>query len=144
MQLSHQMEAADHGSCVGWSREQERAKDKAREQGASRGWEQETIGRGDATFFPSFLKIHMISNVLLFASVSFNMLFVGKLCDIGFQCLFINKEVVVSKNDDNQVIFKGFRYNNLYLWTLRQFYSPKHYLGVIAYMACLCRDRDTQ
>ena len=28
-------------------------------------------------------------------------------------CFF--KEVVVSKKDDDQVIFKGFRYNNLYL-----------------------------
>jgi hypothetical protein len=37
------------------------------------------------------------------------------LCDLGFQCLFIGKEVVVSKNDNGQIIFKGFRYNNLYL-----------------------------
>ena len=43
------------------------------------------------------------------------MLYVGQLCDLGFQCLFTEKEVVVSKKDDDQVIFKGFRYNNLYL-----------------------------
>ena len=43
------------------------------------------------------------------------MLSVGQLCDLGFQCLFTEKEVVVSKKDDDQVIFKGFRYNNLYL-----------------------------
>jgi hypothetical protein len=29
--------------------------------------------------------------------------------------LFTEKEVVVSKKDNDQVIFKGFRYNNLYL-----------------------------
>jgi hypothetical protein len=29
--------------------------------------------------------------------------------------LFIEKELVVSKKDEDQVIFKGFRYNNLYL-----------------------------
>jgi len=58
---------------------------------------------------------HSISNVLLVASLSFNLLFVGQLCDLGFQCLFTEKEVVVSKKDDDQVIFKGFRYNNLYL-----------------------------
>jgi hypothetical protein len=29
--------------------------------------------------------------------------------------LFTKKEVVVSKKDDDQVIFKGFRYKNLYL-----------------------------
>ena len=58
---------------------------------------------------------HSISNVLYVASLSFNLLSVGQLCDLGFQCLFTEKEVVVSKKDDDQVIFKGFRYNNLYL-----------------------------
>jgi hypothetical protein len=58
---------------------------------------------------------HLISNVLYVASWSFNLLSVGQLCDLGFQCLFTKKEVVVSKKDDEQVIFKGFRYNNLYL-----------------------------
>ena len=58
---------------------------------------------------------HTISNVLLVASLSFNLLSVGQLCDLGFQCLFTDKEVVVTKKDDTQVIFKGFRYNNLYL-----------------------------
>ena len=58
---------------------------------------------------------HSISNVLYVASLSFNLLSVGQLCDLGFQCLFTEKEVVVSKKDDYQVIFKGFRYNNLYL-----------------------------
>ena len=57
---------------------------------------------------------HSISNVLYVASLSFNLLSVGQLCDLGFQCLFTEKEVVVSKVDDNQVIFNGFRYN-LYL-----------------------------
>ena len=58
---------------------------------------------------------HSISNVLYVTSLSFNLLSVGQLCDFGFQCLFTEKEVVVSKKDDDQVIFKGFRYNNLYL-----------------------------
>jgi hypothetical protein len=59
--------------------------------------------------------VHSISNVLYVAFLSFNLLSVGQLCDLGFQCLFTEKEVVVSKRDDEQVIFKGFRYNNLYL-----------------------------
>ena len=29
--------------------------------------------------------------------------------------MFTEKEVVVSKKDDDQIIFKGFRYNNLYI-----------------------------
>ena len=53
---------------------------------------------------------HLISNVIYVASLSFNLLSIGQLCDLGFQCLFTEKEVVVSKKDDDQVIFKGFRY----------------------------------
>jgi hypothetical protein len=53
--------------------------------------------------------------VLYVAYLSFNLLSVGQLCDLGYQCLFTPNEVVVSKIDDKQVIFKGFRYNNLYL-----------------------------
>ena len=58
---------------------------------------------------------HSILNMLYVASLSFNLLSVRQLCDLGFQCLFTEKEVVVSKKDDDQVIFKEFRYNNLYL-----------------------------
>jgi hypothetical protein len=43
---------------------------------------------------------HSISNVLYVVSLSFNLLSVGQLCDLGFQCLFTEKEVVVSKKDD--------------------------------------------
>ena len=49
---------------------------------------------------------HSISNMLYVASLSFNLLSIGQLCDLGFQCLFIEKKVVVSKKDDDQVIFK--------------------------------------
>jgi hypothetical protein len=53
--------------------------------------------------------------VLYVASLSFNLLSVGQLCDLGYQYSFTPNEVIVSKIDDKQVIFKGFRYNNLYL-----------------------------
>jgi hypothetical protein len=56
-----------------------------------------------------------ISNVLLVATLSFNLLSVGQMCDLGLQCLFTLSEVVVCKMDDESVIFKGFRYINLYL-----------------------------
>jgi hypothetical protein len=55
-----------------------------------------------------------ISNVLLVALL-FNLLLVGQLCDLSLQYLFTPIDVVVSKMDDESVIFKGFRYNNLYL-----------------------------
>jgi hypothetical protein len=56
-----------------------------------------------------------ISNVLLVAPLSFNLLLVGQLCDLGLQCLFTPTEVVVSKMDDEPMMFKGFRYSNIYL-----------------------------
>ena len=37
---------------------------------------------------------HSISNVLYVASLSFNLLSVGQLCDLSFQCLFAEKEVL--------------------------------------------------
>ena len=40
---------------------------------------------------------HSISNVLYVASLSFNLLSVGQLCDLGFQCLFTKKEVCVKQ-----------------------------------------------
>jgi hypothetical protein len=58
---------------------------------------------------------HSLSNVLYVASLSFNLLSVGQLCNIGYQCSFTPNEVVVSKIEDKQVIFKGFRYNYLNL-----------------------------
>ena len=36
-------------------------------------------------------------------------------CDLGFQCLFKKKEVIVTKEDDNEMVFKGFRHSNLYV-----------------------------
>jgi hypothetical protein len=56
-----------------------------------------------------------ISNVHLVAPLSFNLLSVGQLCDLGLQCLFTPTKVIVSKMDDESMVFKGFRYNNLYL-----------------------------
>ena len=53
-----------------------------------------------------------ITNVLYVQSLSFNLLSVGQSCDLGLECLFKQKEVIVTKEDDNEVIFKGFRHNN--------------------------------
>jgi hypothetical protein len=47
-----------------------------------------------------------ISNVLLVGPLSFNLLSVGQLCDLGLQCLFTPIEVVVSKMDDESMVFK--------------------------------------
>jgi hypothetical protein len=37
---------------------------------------------------------HSISNMLYVTSLSFNLLSIGQLCDLGFQYLFTEKEVV--------------------------------------------------
>ncbi|WVZ69168.1 hypothetical protein U9M48_018001 [Paspalum notatum var. saurae] len=58
---------------------------------------------------------YSISNVLLVDSLNFNLLSVGRLCDLGFQCLFKPNKVIVSKIDGGKEVFKGFRHNNLYV-----------------------------
>ncbi|WVZ63899.1 hypothetical protein U9M48_013493 [Paspalum notatum var. saurae] len=58
---------------------------------------------------------YSISNVLLVDSLNFNLLSVGQLCDLGFQCLFKPNEVIVSKIDGSEEVFKGFRHNNINL-----------------------------
>ncbi|WVZ80771.1 hypothetical protein U9M48_028224, partial [Paspalum notatum var. saurae] len=63
---------------------------------------------------------YSISNVLLVDSLNFNLLSVGQLCDLGFQCLFKPNEVVVSKIDGGEEVFKGFRHNNLYVVNLKK------------------------
>lgn len=46
---------------------------------------------------------HSMSNVLLVASLSLNLLYVGQLCGNGYQCLFKENGNVVSRKDDNRV-----------------------------------------
>jgi hypothetical protein len=56
-----------------------------------------------------------ISNVLLVESLNFNLLSVAQLCDLGFKCIFGVDDVEIISIDDSNLIFKGFRYENLYL-----------------------------
>jgi transposase InsO family protein len=57
-----------------------------------------------------------ISNVLLVESLNFNLLSVAQLCDLGFKCRFGVDDVEFISVDDSNLIFKGFRYENLYLF----------------------------
>ncbi|WVZ75084.1 LOW QUALITY PROTEIN: hypothetical protein U9M48_023175, partial [Paspalum notatum var. saurae] len=57
---------------------------------------------------------YSISNVLLVDSLNFNLLSVGQLCDLGFQCLFKPNKMIASKIDGGEEVFNGFRHNNLY------------------------------
>jgi hypothetical protein len=56
-----------------------------------------------------------IFNVLLVESLSFNLLSVAQLCDLGFKCIFGVDYVEIISVDGSKLIFKGFRYENLYL-----------------------------
>jgi hypothetical protein len=56
-----------------------------------------------------------ISNVLLVESLNFNLLSVAQLCDFRFKCIFGVDDVEIISLDDSNLIFKDFRYENLYL-----------------------------
>jgi hypothetical protein len=56
-----------------------------------------------------------ISNVLLVESLNFNILSVAQLCDLGFKCIFVVDDVDIISIDGSNLIFKAFRYENLYL-----------------------------
>jgi hypothetical protein len=56
-----------------------------------------------------------ISSVLLVESLNFNLLSIAQLCDLGFKCIFEVDDVEILSVDGSNLIFKGFRYENLYL-----------------------------
>ena len=56
-----------------------------------------------------------ISNMLLVERLNFNLLSVAQLCDLGFKCIFRVDDVEIISVDGSNLIFKGFRYENLYL-----------------------------
>jgi hypothetical protein len=53
--------------------------------------------------------------VLLVESLDFNLLSVAQLCDLSFKCIFSVDDVEIISVDGSNLIFKGFRYENLYL-----------------------------
>jgi hypothetical protein len=56
-----------------------------------------------------------ILNILIVESFSYNLLFIAQLCDLGLICKFSSKDVVITSIKSDELIFKGFRYDNLYL-----------------------------
>jgi hypothetical protein len=47
--------------------------------------------------------------------LSYNLLSVAPLCDLGLICKFSPKNVVITSIKSDELIFKGFHYDNLYL-----------------------------
>ena len=53
--------------------------------------------------------------MLLVESLNFNLLSMAQLCDLGFKCIFGVDDVEIVTVAGSNLIFKGFRYENLYL-----------------------------
>jgi hypothetical protein len=56
-----------------------------------------------------------ISNVLLVDSLGYNLLSVSQLCEMGYNCLFTDKTVDVSRRIDSSIVFTGQLKGKLYL-----------------------------
>ena len=50
---------------------------------------------------------HSISNVLHVDLLSYNLLSISQLCEIGYNCLFSNKGVEVFRREDSSIVFMG-------------------------------------
>src|SRR5438045_8885490 len=56
-----------------------------------------------------------ISNVLLVNSLSYNLLSVSQLCEMGYNCLFTNEGVQILRREDSSIAFAGRLKVKLYL-----------------------------
>jgi hypothetical protein len=56
-----------------------------------------------------------ISNVLLVENLNFNLLSMAQLCDLGFKDIFGVDDAEIISVDGSNLIFRGFRYENLHL-----------------------------
>jgi hypothetical protein len=57
---------------------------------------------------------HFISKVLV-ESLDYNLLSISQLCEMGYNCLFTNKGVIVFRRSDGSFAFKGVLRGKLYL-----------------------------
>jgi hypothetical protein len=86
----------------------------------SNGYDSSTFGDKDKGKVKGLSKIAItndmnISNVLLVENLNFNLLSMAQLCDLRFKCIFGVDDVEIISVDGSNLIFKGFRYENLYL-----------------------------
>jgi hypothetical protein len=58
---------------------------------------------------------YSISKVLLVESLDYNLLSISQLCEMRYNCLFINKAVTVFRRSDGSFTFKGVLRGKLYL-----------------------------
>ena len=58
---------------------------------------------------------HSITNVLHVDSLSYNLLSISQLCEMGYNCLFSDRGVEVFRREDSSIVFTGKLNNKLYL-----------------------------
>jgi hypothetical protein len=58
---------------------------------------------------------HSISKVFLVESLDYNLLSISQLCEMGYNCLFINKGVTIFRRSDDSFAFKDVLRGKLYL-----------------------------
>jgi hypothetical protein len=58
---------------------------------------------------------HSISKVLLVEYLNYNLLSISQLCEMGYNCLFIDKSVTIFRRSDDSFAFKGVLRGKLYL-----------------------------
>jgi thiamine kinase-like enzyme len=58
---------------------------------------------------------HSITNVLHVDSLKYNLLSISQLCEMGYNYLFTDKGVEISKREDSSIVFMGRLKNKLYL-----------------------------
>jgi hypothetical protein len=58
---------------------------------------------------------HSISKVLLVESLDYNLLSVSQLSEMGYNCLFTDKDVTIFKRSDGSFAFKGVLRGKFYL-----------------------------
>jgi len=58
---------------------------------------------------------HSITNVLPIDLLSYNLLSVSQLCEMGYNCLFMGKGVEVFRMEDSSIVFMDHLKNKLYL-----------------------------
>ena len=58
---------------------------------------------------------HSMTNVLHVDSLGYNLLSVSQLCEMGFNCLFMDKGMEVFRRDDSSIVFTGHLKNKVYL-----------------------------
>jgi hypothetical protein len=56
-----------------------------------------------------------ISKVLLVEYLNYNLLSISQLCEMGYNCLFIDKSVTIFRRSDDSFAFKGVLRGKLYL-----------------------------